>query len=113
MNAGALLATGTSIRVEAHRRFPEPAEVPTTAMLTVAALGLIVTPVSARLLVGGSETSLNVQSAYREVMGGLPGSVAVIVGALLIRQASQTWIGTLNRAVSAAARLDAPELKRK
>ncbi len=48
--------------------------------------------ISARVLVGGSEGSLNMKSAYLEVMGDLLGSVAVIIGALLIRFTGLTWI---------------------
>lgn len=95
VNAGVLFAIGIYILVEAYRRFQEPVEVQTTPMLIVAVLGLIVNLISARLLVSGSESSLNVKSAYLEVMGDLLGSVAVIVGALLIRFTGQTWIDPL------------------
>ncbi|WP_412026447.1 cation diffusion facilitator family transporter [Deinococcus yunweiensis] len=95
LNAGALFAIGLYILVEAYRRFREPVEVQTTPMLIVAVLGLIVNLISARLLVAGSESSLNVKSAYLEVMGDLLGSVAVIAGALLIRFTGQTWIDPL------------------
>lgn len=92
VNAGALFAIGLYILFEAYRRLREPVEVQTTSMLVVAVLGLIVNLISARILVGGSQDSLNVKSAYLEVMGDLLGSVAVIVGALLIRFTGLTWI---------------------
>lgn len=85
LNAGALFAIGIYILVEAYKRLNEPVTVQTTPMLIVAVLGLIVNLISARILVGGSEGSLNVKSAYLEVMGDLLGSVAVIIGAILIR----------------------------
>ncbi|MDP9765521.1 cation diffusion facilitator family transporter [Deinococcus enclensis] len=92
VNAGALFAIGIYILFEAYRRLNEPMDVQTTPMLIVATLGLIVNVISARVLVGGSEGSLNVKSAYLEVMGDLLGSVAVIIGALLIRFTGLTWI---------------------
>lgn len=92
VNAGALFAIGLYILFEAYRRLREPVEIQTTAMLVVAVLGLIVNLISARILVGGAQGSLNVKSAYLEVMGDLLGSVAVIVGALLIRFTGLTWI---------------------
>jgi cobalt-zinc-cadmium efflux system protein len=61
-------------------------------MLIVAVLGLVVNLISARILVGGSQDSLNVKSAYLEVVSDLLGSVAVIIGALLIRFTGLTWI---------------------
>lgn len=92
VNAGALFAVGLYILIEAYRRLQEPVNVQTTPMLIVATLGLIVNMVSARILLEGSKDSLNLKSAYLEVMGDLLGSVAVIVGALLIRFTGQTWI---------------------
>ncbi len=92
LNAGALFAIGIYILFEAYRRLNEPVDVQTTPMLIVATLGLIVNVISARVLVGGSEGSLNMKSAYLEVMGDLLGSVAVIIGALLIRFTGLTWI---------------------
>ncbi|GAA5514998.1 metal cation efflux system protein CzcD [Deinococcus carri] len=92
VNAAALFAIGLYILFEAYRRLREPVEVQSTTMLIVAVLGLIVNLISARLLVSGSEHSLNVKSAYLEVMGDLLGSVAVIVGALIIRFTGLTWV---------------------
>ncbi|MFB9993361.1 cation diffusion facilitator family transporter [Deinococcus oregonensis] len=92
VNAGALFAIGLYILFEAYRRLQEPVQVQTTPMLIVAVLGLIVNLISARILVGGSASSLNVKSAYLEVMGDLLGSVAVIVGALIIRFTGLTWV---------------------
>ncbi|RJF74856.1 cation transporter [Deinococcus cavernae] len=92
LNAGALFAIGFYILFEAYKRLNEPVDVQTTPMLIVATLGLVVNIISARVLVGGSEGSLNVKSAYLEVMGDLLGSVAVILGAILIRFTGLTWI---------------------
>lgn len=92
VNAGALFAIGMFILYEAYHRLREPVSVHTTPMLVVALLGLIVNLISARILVGGSRESLNVHSAYLEVLGDLLGSVAVIVGAVLIRLTGLSWI---------------------
>ncbi|GMA14719.1 cation transporter [Deinococcus metallilatus] len=92
LNAGALFAIGIYILVEAYQRLREPVAVQTTPMLIVAVLGLLVNLISARILAGGSEGSLNVKSAYLEVLGDLLGSVAVIVGALVIRFTGLTWV---------------------
>ena len=70
-------------------------EVQATPMLIVAVLGLMVNLISARILAGGQGESLNMRSAYLEVMGDLLGSVAVILGALLIRFTGWTWVDPL------------------
>ncbi|GGL05785.1 cation efflux system protein [Deinococcus radiotolerans] len=95
LNAGALFAVGIYVLVEAARRFAQPVEVQATPMLIVAVLGLFVNLISARILAGGQGESLNMRSAYLEVMGDLLGSVAVIVGALLIRFTGWTWVDPL------------------
>ena len=95
LNAGALLAVGIYILVEAYQRLREPVAVQTTPMLVVAVLGFIVNLISARLLVSGSGDSLNLRSAYLEVLGDLLGSVAVIVGAIAIRLTGLLWIDPL------------------
>lgn len=92
VNAGVLFAIGLYILFEAYGRLREPVDVETTPMLIVAVLGLLVNVVSARILVGGSQNSLNMKSAYLEVMGDLLGSVAVIAGALIIRFTGLTWV---------------------
>ena len=92
VNAGVLFAIGLYILFEAYGRLREPVDVETTPMLIVAVLGLLVNVVSARVLVGGSQNSLNMKSAYLEVMGDLLGSVAVIAGALIIRFTGLTWV---------------------
>ncbi|WP_155297963.1 cation diffusion facilitator family transporter [Deinococcus kurensis] len=95
VNAGALFAVGIYVLVEAARRFAQPVEVQATPMLIVAVLGLVVNLISARILAGGQSESLNMRSAYLEVMGDLLGSVAVILGALLIGFTGWTWVDPL------------------
>ena len=95
LNAAALLAVGGYILYEAVQRLREPVAVQTTPMLVVAVLGLIVNLLSARILAGGQEGSLNVRSAYLEVLSDLLGSAAVIVGAVLIMFTGWTWVDPL------------------
>ncbi|GHF92565.1 cation efflux system protein [Deinococcus piscis] len=95
VNAAALLAVGAYILYEAAQRLREPVEVQTTPMLVVAVLGLMVNLLSARILAGGQEGSLNVRSAYLEVLSDLLGSAAVIVGAVLIMFTGWTWVDPL------------------
>ncbi|RTR29001.1 cation diffusion facilitator family transporter [Deinococcus radiophilus] len=95
VNAAVLLAIGFYILFEAVQRLLEPTEVQTLPMLIVAALGLVVNLISARVLIGGDQDSLNVRSAYLEVMSDLLGSVAVIAGALIIMFTGWNWVDPL------------------
>jgi cobalt-zinc-cadmium efflux system protein len=77
-----LLAVG--ILVKAYERLWQPLPVPGLPMLVVAALGLAVNLVAIALLKSGAGESLNVKSAYLEVLGDAASSTAVIVAAAVI-----------------------------
>ena len=72
-----LLAAG--IVVTAYERLWQPPHVPGGPMLVVAVLGLAVNLISLGLLRPGAGESLNVRSAYLEVLGDAASSAAVIV----------------------------------
>lgn len=91
-NALMLFAVAIYILVEAYGRFREPAAIETTAMMSVAIIGLIVNLISMRLLAAGKDDSLNVKGAYLEVWSDMLGSLGVIAGALLIRFTGWAWV---------------------
>ncbi len=80
-----MLGVAVYVFLEAMRRFGEPVEVQTTAMLVVGALGLVVNAAAILLLRGGAGESLNVRGAYLEVVADTAGSFGVIVAAVLVR----------------------------
>lgn len=84
INGGLLFVVAGYILWEAAGRFREPQPVASTAMLVIAALGLVVNLISMRLLQAGSGQSLNVKGAYLEVWSDMLGSVGVILAALVI-----------------------------
>ena len=88
INGALLFVVAAYILWEAIARFRQPVEIASTGMLVIAAFGLAINLISMRLLRAGSGESLNVKGAYLEVWADMLGSVAVILGALLIR-----WTG--------------------
>jgi cobalt-zinc-cadmium efflux system protein len=94
-NALLLCLVGLYILYEAYQRTQNPAEIQSTGMLVIAAIGLLINLVSASLLQSSSSTSLNVKSAYLEAWSDLLGSLAVILGAVIIRYTGWTWVDTL------------------
>ncbi|MNN19401.1 Cobalt-zinc-cadmium resistance protein CzcD [compost metagenome] len=84
--ANGLLLFGVGIYIlwEAAERFREPQAIASTGMMWVAAFGLVVNLIAMRLLSAGSGESLNVKGAYLEVWSDMLGSVAVILGGLII-----------------------------
>ncbi len=83
-NGVTLVAISIWIFIEAGIRFGDPPEVEAGLMLAVAAIGLFVNVVAARLLYAHSGESLNVSAAMRHVIADVLGSLGVIVAALVI-----------------------------
>ncbi|MFV1999437.1 MAG: cation diffusion facilitator family transporter [Acidimicrobiia bacterium] len=94
-NSILLFAVAIYVLFEAFRRFQDPPEILSTAMLVVAVGGLIVNVISWRLLRQGAAESLNVEGAYLEVLADLIGSVGVIVAALIIQFTGWTYADPL------------------
>jgi cobalt-zinc-cadmium efflux system protein len=85
LNGATLLAVSALIIWEALGRLRNPEPIATGVMLYVAVAGLAVNIISARLLHGSADHSLNVRGAYLHVLSDLLGSVAAIAAALLVR----------------------------
>ena len=91
-NAIVLIAVGIYILYEGYQRFYQPVEVQSLSMIGIAIAGLIVNFISARLLRGGKETSLNVKCAYLEVWADMLGSIGVILAGIGIYLTGWAWI---------------------
>jgi cobalt-zinc-cadmium efflux system protein len=84
VNGVVLVVTAVAIAWEAWRRLAEPVEVNGPLLAAVAAAGLIVNVIAAKLLHGHAHGSLNARAAYLHVLGDLLGSVgAVAAGAIV------------------------------
>ncbi|GAA2421101.1 cation diffusion facilitator family transporter [Streptomyces mauvecolor] len=84
LNALLLAAIFVWVLWSAIRRFSEPVEVKGGLMFAVAVGGLAANLVGLWLLKDAKDKSLNLRGAYLEVLGDALGSVAVIVGGLII-----------------------------
>ena len=95
VNAQILLVVSASIFYEAYHRLRQPEAIDTGVMLGVAVAGLAANLLSMRFLHGHHHESLNLKAAYVEVFTDMLGSVAVIVGALIIRPTGWLWLDPL------------------
>ncbi|MFI6147533.1 cation diffusion facilitator family transporter [Streptomyces sp. NPDC051109] len=84
LNALLLLGVFVWVLYTAVRRFSEPVEVKGGLMFGIAVLGLAANGVGLWLLRDAKQHSLNLRGAYLEVLGDALGSVAVIIGGLVI-----------------------------
>ncbi|MBD9648511.1 cation transporter [Ensifer sp. ENS09] len=94
-NALLLLGVAFYILYEAWKRLSEPQEIQSGGMLVIAVIGLVVNLASMRLLTSHKDESLNVKGAYLEVWSDMLGSVAVIVGAVVIWLTGWQWVDSL------------------
>ena len=91
VNGVTLVAISIWIFIEAARRLSEPEPVLGGWMLAIAVLGLAVNVGSAALLRGGRRESINVEAAFRHVLGDLAGSLGAITAAALIVTTGWTY----------------------
>ncbi|MFL5498622.1 MAG: cation diffusion facilitator family transporter [Gemmatimonadaceae bacterium] len=85
VNGGTLLLISAWILWTAVMRLRAPEQVESGLMLSVAAVGLVVNIVAARVLVGSSAHSLNARGAYLHVLGDLLATVGTLAAAIAIR----------------------------
>lgn len=83
-NGVSLVAISIWIFIEAGSRLGDPPEVEGGLMLVIAALGLVVNLVAARILHSHADSSLNVSAAMRHVIADALGSIGAILAALII-----------------------------
>lgn len=83
-NGATLVGVSIWIFIEAARRFREPAEILGGWMLVVAVVGLLVNVAASAVLLRSRHGNLNVEAAFRHVLGDLAGSVGTIVAAVII-----------------------------
>ena len=94
-NAVVLLLLAVWILYEAYRRAFEPPHVHGVPMLLIGLVGLAVNVASMKLLVDESASSLNVRSAYLEVLSDAISSFGVILGGGIIWMTSWVLIDPL------------------
>ena len=83
-NALLLFAVSGYVIIAAAMRFASPEHVASVPLIIVASAGLVVNLMSARLLLGGAQESLNVRAAFTEVLGDLLGSAGALAAGIVL-----------------------------
>jgi len=87
-----LLVISLYLTIEAVIRLFEPHEIKGSFMLTVAIIGFVANLISVLLLHHEHRHNLNVKAAYLHLMSDTLSSVAVMIGALIIKYAGIFWV---------------------
>ncbi|HEX8568323.1 MAG TPA: cation diffusion facilitator family transporter [Caulobacteraceae bacterium] len=94
LNALLLVLACGAIGWEALRRFGEPQEIRTDAMMAVAAAGVVINLGTAFLFWRGRLDDVNVRGAFLHMAGDAAVSLGVVVAGLLIAVTGLVWIDT-------------------
>lgn len=84
VNGLTLLFISLLIVKEAFDRFYNPIDIQANLMITIAFLGLLINIVAFFILHGADKENLNIQGAVLHVIGDMLGSVAALIGGILI-----------------------------
>ncbi|MBK9472903.1 MAG: cation transporter [bacterium] len=92
INAGVLLAICVYLVRESVVKLIHPQVIDGGLMLAVATIGLLANIVGTLLLRSGAKSNLNIRSAYLHLLSDAISSVAVILGAIVIKLTGQSWV---------------------
>jgi cobalt-zinc-cadmium efflux system protein len=95
--ANSILLVGIAIFIlyESYERILTSEPIHTSSMLTYSVIGLVINLFSVMLLFKVSKESLNLKSAYLHVLSDLLGTVAVVIGAIMIQSTGILIIDSL------------------
>jgi cobalt-zinc-cadmium efflux system protein len=92
VNAILLLIAVGAIAWEALHRLRQPAEVMPTAMIAIAACGVVLNTITALLFLKDRHHDLNVRGAFLHMAADAAVSLGVVLGGLAIRATGWSWI---------------------
>lgn len=91
-NAILLLVAIGAIAWEAVHRLAQPEAVASSAIIWVAAAGVVVNTLTALLFVGGHNHDLNVRGAFLHMAADAAVSLGVVIGGIIIGRTGWSWI---------------------
>jgi cobalt-zinc-cadmium efflux system protein len=95
INSTTLVLISLGIFYEAWRRFNSPPEVHSTVLIGVGLIAVIINIVTAMLVHKGSESDLNLRSAFVHLMGDVLSTVGAVVAGVIIYFTGANWLDPL------------------
>ncbi len=95
LNGLLLLVACGAIAWEAIGRISTPAEVASTTVIIVAAIGIVINFGTAMLFMGGQKDDINIRGAFLHMMADAGVSAGVVIGGILIFYTGYNWIDPL------------------
>ena len=92
LNSTTLILISLGIFYEAYRRFIYPPEVQSGVLIIVGLIAVLVNLVTALLVHRGSESDLNLRSAFVHLMGDVISTVGAVIAGVLIYFTGANWL---------------------
>lgn len=92
LNSTTLILISLGIFYEAYRRFISPPEVQSGVLIIVGLIAVLVNLVTALLVHRGSESDLNLRSAFVHLMGDVISTVGAVIAGVLIYFTGANWL---------------------
>lgn len=92
VNSTTLVLISLGIFYEAYRRFMSPPEVQSGILIGVGLIAVVINLVTAMLVHRGSESDLNLRSAFVHLMGDVISTVGAVIAGVLIYFTGANWL---------------------
>lgn len=95
LNSTTLVLISLGIFYEAYRRFIDPPEVQSSILIGVGLLAVVINLVTAMLVQRGSQSDLNLRSAFVHLMGDVLSTVGAVIAGVIIYFTGANWLDPL------------------
>ncbi|MBN2119321.1 MAG: cation transporter [Anaerolineales bacterium] len=95
LNSTTLVLISLGIFYEAYRRFLTPREVESGILIGVGLVAVVINLVTALLVRRGSQTDLNLRSAFIHLMGDVLSTVGAVIAGVIIYFTNANWLDPL------------------
>jgi cobalt-zinc-cadmium efflux system protein len=92
LNSTTLILISLGIFYEAYKRFMSPPEVQPSILIVVGLIAVVVNLVTVLLVHRGSESDLNLRSAFVHLMGDVLSTIGAVVAGILIYFTGANWL---------------------
>ena len=95
LNSTTLVLIAIGIFYEAFRRFSAPPEVQSSVLIGVGLIAVVINLITALLVHRGSESDLNLRSAFVHLMGDVISTVGAVIAGIIIFFTGANWLDPL------------------
>jgi cobalt-zinc-cadmium efflux system protein len=92
LNSTTLILISLGIFYEAYKRFISPPEVQSTVLIVVGLIAVVINLVTALLVHRGSESDLNLRSAFVHLMGDVISTIGAVIAGVIIYFTGANWL---------------------